>query len=131
MLFNLSKAFVALAAVAAATAATVPSKRDGGLVSCDFLLKPTVHVDPRTTNLVAEFNYVIGRSLAIDTPDGVIDGSNSTVLAEHADNTFLVHDKISAEGETSAQTAAIITGWVGETKQGLAANWLVKAVTCI
>ncbi|KDR70678.1 hypothetical protein GALMADRAFT_1349881 [Galerina marginata CBS 339.88] len=130
MFFSLSKAFVALAAVTAAIASTVPSKRQDGLVSCDLLLKPTVHVDSSTTNLFAEFNFVIGRSLAIDA-NGVIDGgSGSTILAENADNSFLVNDKISAQGETSAETAAIITGWVGETKEGLVANWLVESATC-
>lgn len=56
MLFNLSKVFVALAAVAAATAlpANPPLNET---VSCDFVLRPEVPVDASTTNLQAEFNY--------------------------------------------------------------------------
>ncbi|KDR67499.1 hypothetical protein GALMADRAFT_147048 [Galerina marginata CBS 339.88] len=127
MFFNLSKAFVALAAVTVATASTVPAS---GIADCTLTLKPTVPVDAKTTNLVAEFNFVIGRSLSIDTNNGVIDNGGVTILKENPDNTFVVNDKISARGKTSAETSAIITGWVGETKEGLAANWLVQAATC-
>jgi hypothetical protein len=68
----------------------------------------------------------------------MIDGANTTSLqggsgatwVDNGDNTFNVHDSISAQGETSASTGAIITGWAGMTLTGLTANWFVESVTC-
>lgn len=51
-------------------------------------------------------------------------------FSANADGTFTVKDTISADGETAAGTAAIITGWVGEVKDGLTIDWLVEAASC-
>ncbi|KAF8152904.1 hypothetical protein B0H34DRAFT_677141 [Crassisporium funariophilum] len=127
MLFNLSKVFVALATVTAATASFV--KRQADAVTCDYVFSPTVAVDPTTTNLVAEFNFVIGRSLSTAT-GGSIFNFGSTVV-DNADDTFNVENKISADGQTAAQTAAILSGFSGTTIAGPSGiNWLVESVVC-
>ncbi|KAF8968570.1 hypothetical protein BDZ97DRAFT_1916013 [Flammula alnicola] len=127
MFFNFSKVLIAV--VAATSASAMPSKRQADSVSCNFGLAPSVPVDPSSTNLVSEFNFVLGRSLAIDT-GGSIFNVGSTILAENADGSFLVNDVLSADGKTASETAAILTSWVGETKEGIVANWLVQSVTC-
>ncbi|THU81315.1 hypothetical protein K435DRAFT_972390 [Dendrothele bispora CBS 962.96] len=128
MIFISSKVFIALAAVVSvATASTVSQKRQEDLASCDFVFQPDAPVDP-STDFDTEFNFVIGRSLSIETGGGTFNaGSTAT---ENADDTFNVHDDIGADGKTAEETAAILTGWVGETKEGIAANWLVLSVTC-
>lgn len=53
-----------------------------------------------------------------------------STFSTNADGTFTVEDTISAGGETAAETAAIITGWVGEVKAGFTINWLVDSASC-
>ncbi|KDR70787.1 hypothetical protein GALMADRAFT_1346340 [Galerina marginata CBS 339.88] len=125
MIFNLSKVFVALAAFTAVSASAILEKRQANAVTCDYVLKPDTAVTPTD----AEFNFTIGRSLSIDA-GGSVFNFGSTFTA-NLDSTFSVENKISADGKTAAETAAIITGWVGETKTGLSANWLVESVTCV
>ncbi|KAJ3484980.1 hypothetical protein NLJ89_g11940 [Agrocybe chaxingu] len=79
------------------------------------------------TNFVAEFNYVLGRSLAIETGSTILNGG--ATFTENG-SSFNVHNELEVEGKTGAETAAILEGWVGETKEGLAANWVVDSVTC-
>ncbi|KDR67408.1 hypothetical protein GALMADRAFT_232075 [Galerina marginata CBS 339.88] len=125
MIFKLSKVFVALAALTAVHASVVLEKRQANPVTCDYVLKPDVTVTPTDS----EFNFVIGRALSIDVGGSIFNfGSTFTT---NPDSTFNVENKISADGKTAAETAAIITGWVGETKTGLAANWLVESVSCV
>ncbi|KAF8151562.1 hypothetical protein B0H34DRAFT_133628 [Crassisporium funariophilum] len=126
MLFNLSKVFVALAAVTAVAAS--PAKRQADAVTCDFVLSPDVTVDPTTTNLVAEFNFAIGRALSIATGGSIF--NFGATFVDNPDDTFNVEDKLSADGHTAAQTAAILTGFAGTTLEGLAANWLVESAVC-
>ncbi|KAF8151618.1 hypothetical protein B0H34DRAFT_801322 [Crassisporium funariophilum] len=120
MLFNLSKVFVALAAVTAVVA--TPAKRQEGLATCDFVLKPAAAL-PADTNLVAEFNYVIGRSLAA-AANGAVNGSGPGTIVVNADGTYSVEKALSAEGKTAAETAAILTGFAGTTLTGFTVDWL-------
>ncbi|KAF9460629.1 hypothetical protein BDZ94DRAFT_887243 [Collybia nuda] len=126
MLSNFAKIFVTLATVAAVTAS--PTKRDD-TTTCSFLLHPDVTIDSTTTNLVAEFNYAIGRTLAIAVPSH--QGGSGSTWTDNGDNTFNVQDTIAAVGETSASTAAIIEGWIGTSLLGPTANWFVESVDCI
>ncbi|CAA7261033.1 unnamed protein product [Cyclocybe aegerita] len=67
MIFNASKILVALTAAAAASASALPEKRQvPELATCDFVLQPDRPVDSSPSNFFAEFNYVIGRSFAIE-----------------------------------------------------------------
>ncbi len=62
------------------------------------------------------------------TKNNYLKGSTFTA---NPDGTYTVEDTISAGGETAAQTAAIITGWAGEVKDGFTINWLVDAASCV
>ncbi|KAF8875413.1 hypothetical protein CPB84DRAFT_1853277 [Gymnopilus junonius] len=126
MQFKLSKAFVALSAVAVASASVIVAKRDDA-ATCTLVLTPSAPVDP-STDLVGEFNFVIGRALALETGAGIEQLGSS--FTQNADGTYTVVDTISADGLTAAQTASDIEGWVGQTETGIAANWLVNSVTC-
>ncbi|CAA7263249.1 unnamed protein product [Cyclocybe aegerita] len=130
MIFNLSKVFVAVltATAVAASKSHVNRKRQTDLTACDFVFKPDTTVDSTTTDLVPEFNYVIGRSLALETGGGIFNDGSS--FAENPDQLFSVHDEVSADGKTREETAAIINGWAGQTKEGLVANWFVESVSC-
>ncbi|KAF9457335.1 hypothetical protein BDZ94DRAFT_1240868 [Collybia nuda] len=125
MLFKLTKVIAALSAVTVVAAS--PTKRQENAATCNYVLQPDVVVDASATNLVAEFNYTIGRALAIET--GVGGFTYPSTYVDNGDNTFDVVGKNSAEGLTAAETAAIITGWTGTTLTGLTANWLVESVT--
>ncbi|KAF8151564.1 hypothetical protein B0H34DRAFT_728114 [Crassisporium funariophilum] len=130
MLFNLSKVFVALATVTAVAAS--PAKRQLDAVTCDFVLSPDVTVDPTTTNLEAEFNYAIVRSVAMATGANSVFNYGSSFV-DNADGTFNVKNTVSADGFTAAQTAETITGFAGTTLEGqppTVVNWLVESVVC-
>ncbi|KAF8875416.1 hypothetical protein CPB84DRAFT_1829161 [Gymnopilus junonius] len=126
MQFKLTKVFVAIAAVAVASASAIVAKRDDA-ATCTLVLTPSPSVDP-STNLVAEFNFVIGRALSGETGSSIEQLGSS--FTQNADGTYTVVDTISADGLTAAQTASDIEGWVGQTETGIAANWLVNSVTC-
>ncbi|KAF8905232.1 hypothetical protein CPB84DRAFT_1771967 [Gymnopilus junonius] len=126
MQFKLSSIFVTLAAVAVVSASAIVAKRDDA-ATCTLVLTPDAPVDP-STNLVAEFNFVIGRALSEETGDAI--NQHGSSFTANADGTYAVVDTISADGLTATQTAADIEGWVGQTKTGIAANWLVDSVTC-
>ncbi|KAK7453237.1 hypothetical protein VKT23_011913 [Stygiomarasmius scandens] len=128
MIFDLSKMLFTLVTVA--TASAVPQRRQiESTASCDFLLKPDVAVDP-SSNLVSEFNFVIGHSLAIEVSPSSITNGNATFFEDADAGTFLVHDDLAVDGKTAEETAAILEGFVGQTKEGIAANWLFQSVTC-
>ncbi|KAF8151615.1 hypothetical protein B0H34DRAFT_862025 [Crassisporium funariophilum] len=129
MLFNLSKVFVALAAVTAVVA--TPAKRQEGLATCDFVLKPAAAL-PADTDLVTEFNYgksMIGRSLSA-AANAAIHGSGPGSIVVNADGTYSVGKGYSAEGKTAAETAAILTGFAGTTLTGFTVDWLAVSVVC-
>ncbi|KAF8151616.1 hypothetical protein B0H34DRAFT_862026, partial [Crassisporium funariophilum] len=126
MLFNLSKVFVALAAVTAVVA--TPAKRQDGLATCDYVLKPAAAL-PADTDLVTEFNYVIGRSLSA-AANAAIHGSGPGSIVVNADGTYSVGQGLSAEGKTAAETAAILTGFAGTTLTGFTVDWLAVSVVC-
>ncbi|KAK7462158.1 hypothetical protein VKT23_007760 [Stygiomarasmius scandens] len=127
MIFKLSNTFIALAAIAVASA--MPQKRQdqGDLASCVFVLTPDA---PVAGDLVTEFNFVIGDSLAIAAGNGVFIFGGPAVVTSVEDNNFTVQDALSVDGKTAAETAAILTGFTGETKQGRQANWLFDSVNC-
>jgi len=52
------------------------------------------------------------------------------VVTSVEDNDFTVQDALSVDGKTAAETAAILTGFTGETKPGRLANWLFDSVNC-
>ncbi|KAH9477297.1 hypothetical protein JR316_0009501 [Psilocybe cubensis] len=129
MFANFTKLFVTLATLAVAASAS-PAKRQEDLADCTFLLKADGPIDQTDLTAIAiEFNYVLGRSLAVSTGTPVNGGAAEIITASY-DNVFNVHKTLSAEGKTSAETAAVVEGWVGETKLGLSANWLVQAAEC-
>ncbi|KAF8875417.1 hypothetical protein CPB84DRAFT_1750870 [Gymnopilus junonius] len=126
MQFKLTKVLVALAGIAVASASAIVAKRDDA-ATCTLVLIPSAPVDP-STDLVAEFNFVIGRALALETGSGIEQLGSS--FTQNADSTYTVTDTISADGLTAAQTASDIEDWAGQTKTGIAANWLVDSATC-
>ncbi|RDB18942.1 hypothetical protein Hypma_014291 [Hypsizygus marmoreus] len=99
-----SKVFVALTAVAVAAASPVAKRA----VYCSLVLTPTVAVS--SSNLTAEFNYTLGRSLAIAVPSGMIHNGGST-YTDNDDGTYNVATDLSAEGASDGEVTAIITGW--------------------
>ncbi|KJA23663.1 hypothetical protein HYPSUDRAFT_66074 [Hypholoma sublateritium FD-334 SS-4] len=130
MFFRLATVFVTATAIAAST---VPVARQvGAATTCTLVLTPQSPVSS-STNLLAEFNLLIGRNLVIEAEGEGGDGSGNnagSTFTTNADGTFTVEDTVSAGGETAAETAAIITGWVGEIKDGFTINWLVDAASC-
>ncbi|KAF5332973.1 hypothetical protein D9758_018278 [Tetrapyrgos nigripes] len=126
MVFSLSKVFVALVAVTAVSASAI--KRQTDLASCDFVMTPDATVEVND-DLTTEFNFVLGRSLSIDAGDATIDGTGSTFVAND-DGTFTVHDNLGVVGKSAQDTASILEGWPGETKEGIQANWLIDSVSC-
>ncbi|RDB19030.1 hypothetical protein Hypma_014298 [Hypsizygus marmoreus] len=118
-----SKVFVALAAVAVAAASPVAKRA----AFCSLVLTPTAAVS--SPDLTGEFNYTIGRSLAIAVPSGIIHNGGST-YTDNGDGTYSVATDLSAEGASDGEVTAIITGWAGETLTGLVSDWHVDSVTC-
>jgi len=52
------------------------------------------------------------------------------IITDVEDNNFTTQDDLSVDGKTAAETAAILTGFTGETKPGMLANWLFNSVNC-
>ncbi|KAF5352753.1 hypothetical protein D9756_006249 [Leucocoprinus leucothites] len=137
----LGKLFVALT-IAASTVVALPStftRRTDDLATCHYVFVPGVPVDPATTNLVAEFNYITGRSLAVAVTPNVIRvcitpvfnvGPGSTFV-ENADGSFDVDNGLSADGWTCAQTAAFMESLAGSNQLGPSGvTWLIQSSEC-
>ncbi|KAF9460655.1 hypothetical protein BDZ94DRAFT_1265567 [Collybia nuda] len=129
MFFNGSKVLIALAAATVVTAS--PTRRDWTVetTTCSFILHANGPFD--SSELLAEFNYAIGRTLAMAVPSHSIDGGGDATWVDNGDNTFDVQLTIGAVGETSASAAAIMTGWVGTSLVGPTVNWFVQSASCI
>ncbi|KAF9460658.1 hypothetical protein BDZ94DRAFT_1265572 [Collybia nuda] len=125
MLSNISKALVALAAVA--TVAALPAGHPDA-ATCKFVLHPEVPVNADTTNLLLEFNAAIVDALIVQSPINQTWSGNSTWI-EKGDN-FDVKQTIAAIGLTRAQSATIMNGWVGTTLPSVVTSWFVKSAHC-
>ncbi|KAF4617545.1 hypothetical protein D9613_005774 [Agrocybe pediades] len=105
------------------------------VVKCDFVLQPTAIIDPNATDeLSHEFDVVIANALraqpGIDT--GFVTPITIIYIANlDAKNTFNVEETLGAEKLTSAQTTAIIEGWLGTTIPGQFSNWIVNTAACV
>ncbi|KAK7462157.1 hypothetical protein VKT23_007759 [Stygiomarasmius scandens] len=127
MIFKLFNTFIALAAIAVASAMPYKRQDQGDLASCVFVLTPDA---PVAGNLERELNFVIGDSLAIAAGNGIFIDNVGVIITDVEDNNFTAQDDLSVDGKTAAETAAILTGFTGETKPGMLANWLFDSVNC-
>ncbi|KAF9460630.1 hypothetical protein BDZ94DRAFT_1265490 [Collybia nuda] len=125
MLFNVSKVFATLAAIAVVTAS--PAKHDK-TTACSFVLHPEGPFD--SSELLGEFNYAIGRTLAMTVPGQIVIGGNSTWV-DNGDNSFDVQKTVGVIGQASSTTAATVTGWAGTALVGTTTNWFVDSVSCV
>ncbi|KAF9449985.1 hypothetical protein P691DRAFT_790041 [Macrolepiota fuliginosa MF-IS2] len=124
---------LALAVTTVMALPSVPSvfnRQTGDLATCDYVFVPGVPVDPATTNLLAEFNFITGHSLAVGAPSGAIDGTGST-FTENPNDSFNVHNELSAQGWTCAQTKEFLEGLARSTQLGPSGiSWLIQSVAC-
>ncbi|KAJ3572147.1 hypothetical protein NP233_g3274 [Leucocoprinus birnbaumii] len=123
------KLIVALT-IATSAVMALPTRRADGFASCNYLFVPGVPVVPATTNLVADFNYITGRALAVAVSPHIINGPGST-FTENADNTFNVSNKLETDVWTCAQTAAFLESLAGTNQLGPdGVTWLIKTSEC-
>ncbi|KAF9446497.1 hypothetical protein P691DRAFT_776813 [Macrolepiota fuliginosa MF-IS2] len=125
MAFKLFTTFIALAAVVTAGVA------QSDLASCDFVFTPDVPVDPAVTNVVADFNFITGRELAIASPTGEVFVQGST-FTENPDDVFSVHNDLSAVDWTCAQVSEFFEGLPaqGPFEGPSGVNWNIETAVC-
>ncbi|KAF5363174.1 hypothetical protein D9758_008393 [Tetrapyrgos nigripes] len=135
MIFNVSKVLLAVTLATAASAAVIKRQAgtppaQGDKVTCDYVMTPDQSVAGQSEqDLVTEFNFVIGRSAAVESGKSVTITDGASFVAG-SDNSFTVTEDLTINGNTAQQTADFLAGWVGETKEGHVANWLVGSVSC-
>ncbi|KAF9269894.1 hypothetical protein L218DRAFT_992574 [Marasmius fiardii PR-910] len=121
----LSKQLITFALAAIAFAA--PSF--AGLASCDYNMTPSSSA--AGIDLTTEFNYVIGRSVAVESPSHDSVGGTPFTGVDNGDGTFTASGVVGTSGLTDDQLKALVTTWPGQSLQGFAVrSWRVNTVTC-
>ncbi|KAL0574365.1 hypothetical protein V5O48_007588 [Marasmius crinis-equi] len=130
MISSKSLFILAITAAAFATSNAIDRRQLGGDVTCDYVVRPSGPVDG--VDLTTEFNYAIGRTIAIESPsqDTLPVDRNATAV-DNGDGTFTVNAQSATSGLTSDELKGLVTSWVGRALIGFSQTfWVVDSVAC-
>ncbi|KAJ8081563.1 hypothetical protein PM082_007408 [Marasmius tenuissimus] len=125
------KAFITLAFAAVALAAPNARRQAAGEpANCSYVLTPSTTVGD-DVNLVSEFNFAIGRTIAIESPSHDSIGGSGFTGVDNGDGTFTATGSIGTSAWTADELKAVVTAWPGRSLQGFSIpEWEVESVTC-